>query len=150
MQSWCGPARRSIVQIRRQLNVTTSDRSLAIFLRVVGTSALLSIGAVVMPFAWMTAIHRGLGLGDMPDAPVVEYLARTVSAFYAFFGAVCLIAASDLERYRSLAWFVGAALAVMGATFFVVDVVAGMPEWWCAVEGPLTVLLGGVIALLSR
>jgi hypothetical protein len=34
----------------------------------------------------------------MPTAPVVEHLARSVSTFYALFGALCLVVASDGER----------------------------------------------------
>jgi hypothetical protein len=35
----------------------------------------------------MGAARRWLGLGEMPTGPVVEYLGRSLSAFYAVTGA---------------------------------------------------------------
>jgi hypothetical protein len=70
--------------------MTRADKALAIFLRCLGVGSLFALVAVVMPFSWMVAAHRWLGLGEMPSCPVVEYLARSVSAFYALFGALCL------------------------------------------------------------
>jgi hypothetical protein len=58
------------------------------FLRIPG---LFGLDAVFVPLSWMDATHRWLGLGEMPTAPVVEYLARSVSAFYAVLGALCLV-----------------------------------------------------------
>jgi hypothetical protein len=86
----------------------------------------------------------------LPSAPVVEYLARTLSAFYAMFGALCLLVATDLERYRPVAWFLGAAQVVMGIVFIGVDLAAGMPTWWIAYEGPSEVVIGAVMMVLAR
>jgi hypothetical protein len=52
---------------------------------------------------------------------VVEYLARSLSAFYAVTGALCLLVASDLERYRPLVRFQGVAFAVMSVVLLGVD-----------------------------
>src|SRR5207245_2395751 len=106
--------------------------------------------AVVMPTSWMAATHRWLGLGEMPTAPVVEYLARSVSAFYVLFGALCLVVASDLERYRPLVGFLGVAFALMSVVLLGVDLAAGMPLWWSASEGPCGVVLGVLMFVLAR
>jgi hypothetical protein len=98
----------------------------------------------------MVTIHRWLGLGEMPTTPVVEYLARSLSAFYAFFGAVLLLAATDLERYRPLVRFLGLGLAVVGLILLAVDFTAGMPWWWSTFEGPLWVVIGVVMLILAR
>ena len=76
--------------------MTKSDKALVILLRFVGVGALFALVAVFMPFSWMAATHRWLGLGEMPTGPVVEYLARSLSAFYAVMGALCLVVAADL------------------------------------------------------
>jgi hypothetical protein len=73
----------------------------------VGVTAVFALVAVVMLPSWMAATHRRLGLGEMPTTPVVEYLARSVSASYAVTGARCLVVAADLERYRPLVRFPG-------------------------------------------
>src|SRR5262249_40364885 len=94
--------------------MTKSDKALVILLRFVGVTALFALVAVFMPFSWMVATHRWLGLGEMPTGPVVEYLAHSLSAFYAIMmGALCLVLATDLERYRPLVRFLGVAFALM-------------------------------------
>src|SRR6516162_3905344 len=102
--------------------MTKSDKVLAIILRCSGVVSLFALVAVVMPFSWMVVTHRSLGLGEMPDGPVVEYLARSVSAFYALFGALFLLVASDLERYRPVVRFLGVALALVGFILLGVDI----------------------------
>ena len=131
--------------------MTKSDKVLVFLLRYLGgIPGLLALVPVFMPFSWMVATHRWLGLGEMPTAPVVEYLARSVSAFYALFGALCLVVASDLERYRPLVRFLGMAFALMGLVLLGVDLTAGMPWWWSAFEGPPGVLFGALIYILAR
>jgi hypothetical protein len=107
--------------------MTKSDKVLVLLLRIVGVGALFALVAVFMPFSWMAATHRWLGLGEMPTGPVVEYLARSLSAFYAIMGALCLVLTTNLERYRPLVRFLGVAFAVMSVVLLGVDVAAGMP-----------------------
>src|SRR5262249_10596516 len=85
-----------------QMAMTRADKVLVVLLRCLGVGSLFALVAVVMPFSWMVATHRWLGLGGVPDGPVVEDLARSLSAFYALFGALFLLVAADLERYRPL------------------------------------------------
>ena len=115
--------------------MTKSDKALVLLLRFVGVPALFALVAVFMPSSWMAATHRWLGLGEMPTGPVVEYLARSLSAFYAVMGALCLVLTTDLERYRPLVRFLGVAFALMSLVLFGVDLAAGMPWWWSASEG---------------
>ena len=130
--------------------MTKSDKVLVILLRFVGVGALFALVPVFMPFSWMAATHRWLGLGEMPTGPVVEYLARSVSAFYALFGALCLVVASDLERYRPLVRLLGVAFALMSLVLLGVDLAAGMPWWWTASEGPGGVVFGALLIVLAH
>ena len=130
--------------------MTKSDKVLVILLRIVGVSALFALVAVFMPVSWMAATHRWLGLGEMPTGPVVEYLARSLSAFYAVMGALCLVLATDLERYRPLVRFLGVAFALMSLVLLGVDLAAGMPWWWSASEGPGGVVFGALLFVLAR
>jgi hypothetical protein len=130
--------------------MTRTDKALVLLLRIVGVGALFALVAVFMPWSWMAATHRWLGLGEMPTAPVVEYLARSVSAFYALVGALCLVMAAALERYRPLVRFLGVAFALMSMVFLGVDLAAGMPWWWSASEGPGGVVFGALLFVLAR
>ena len=130
--------------------MTRADKTLVILLRILGVTALFALVAVFMPVSWMAATHRWLGLGEMPTGPVVEYLARSLSAFYAIMGALCLVVAADLERYRPLVRFLGVAFALMSVVLLGVDLAAGMPWWWSASEGPGGVVFGALLFYLAR
>jgi hypothetical protein len=130
--------------------MTRADKALVLLLRFVGVGSLFALVAVFMPSSWMAATHRWLGLGEMPTGPVVEYLARSLSAFYALFGAICLVLASDLERYRPLVRFLALAGVLMSLVVLGVDLAAGMPWWWSASEGPGGVVFGALLFVLAR
>jgi mannose-6-phosphate isomerase-like protein (cupin superfamily) len=130
--------------------MTRADKALVILLWLLGVTGLLALIAVFMPMSWMAATHCALGMGEMPTASVVEYLARSVSAFYAVFGALCLVLAADLDRYRPVVRFLGVAFALMSVVLFGVDLAAGMPLWWSAAEGPRGIVLGVLIFVLAR
>ena len=129
--------------------MTRADKALVLLLRFVGVPALFALVAVFMPVSWMATTHRWLGLGEMPTGPVVEYLARSLSAFYAVMGALCLVVAADLGRYRPLVRFLGAAFALMSVVLLGVDLAAGMPRWWSASEGPRGLVFGALLFALA-
>jgi hypothetical protein len=58
--------------------------------------------------------------------------------------------ASDLDRYRPLVRFFGVCLALLGIVFTCVDLAAGMPWWWTALEGPGAVPVGALVYFLVR
>ena len=63
--------------------MSNHEHFLQLFLRIIGTTSLTAAFFVFVPQAWLEAIHQQLGLGNLPAAPVVSYLARSTSAFYA-------------------------------------------------------------------
>ena len=130
--------------------MTRADKAVVLLLRILGVGGLLALVPVFMPFAWMAAAHRWLGLGEMPAALVVEYLARSASALYALLGALFLVVASDLGRYRPLVQFLGVAFTLLVPVFLFIDLAAGMPWWWIAAEGPATVVVSAVLFVLAR
>ena len=120
------------------------------YLRLVGTVSLLALPCALMPFSWMDATHRWLGLGPLPAAPVVPYLARSLSLFYALLGGLLWTASFDLPRHRAMLSYVGSAMVLFGLTLCWVDFAAGLPKWWVAYEGPWDAMLGALILLLNR
>ena len=73
-----------------------------------------------------------------------------VPALFALAGALCLVVAADLERYRPLVRFLGVAFALMSVALLGVDLAAGMPWWWSASEGPGGVVFGALLFVLAR
>jgi hypothetical protein len=127
-----------------------AERKLMLFLRFVGGVMVLAFVAVVMPFGWMDAIHRLAGLGALPNAPIVHYLTRSASTLYAGYGLVLWFYSRDVKRYRPAIQFQGRLAMGFGVIMLAVDLMAGMPWHWTAMEGPVVIVLGLVITALVR
>lgn len=123
---------------------------LVLLLRFIGVVGLSALVGVLMPTSWMVVTHRWVGLGAMPPHPAVEYLARSLSAFHVFLGAVCLTLVSNVERYLTLIGLLGVVFIFLGASFTGICLATGMPWWWTALEGPHELLVGTVIFFLVR
>jgi hypothetical protein len=130
--------------------MTRQERLLKLVLRIIGSAALLALFAVIMPYSWMNAIHKWLGMGELPSEPIVGYLARSTSAFYALLGGLMWVVSFDLHRYRPVLIYIGAAVIFFGVALFAVDLLEGMPLWWILGEGPFNVIFGVVIFTLAR
>ncbi len=115
--------------------ITSADKRLRMLLRVIGVLTLLALFAVFTPKSWMASTHEWLGLGELSDAPIVQNLSRSVSAFYALFGAVCLVLAADPERYRLLVRYLGVVVTLCGVALIGIELMAKMPRWWTASKG---------------
>ena len=131
----------------------TADRChriLVMLLQVGGGLACMAVFAIFLPTAWMAAIHRWLELGEFPDAAVTQYLARSVSAFYAMFGGLTILASLDVRRFGPVITYLAIAAMAFGVVITGVDVMAKMPTYWTLAEGPPTFVIGLVILLLNR
>jgi hypothetical protein len=106
-----------------------------VVLRALGVLDLLALGAVFLPLHWMAVAHAWLGLGTMPEGPLVGYLARSASALYALHGALILFLSFDVRRYWSLITFLAVLAVLHGAVMLGIDIAEGMPVWWTAIEG---------------
>ncbi len=127
-----------------------AERWLRFLLRAVGVACLFAIPAIFMPRAWMAAIHEWAGLGKFPEGAIVEYLARSVSAFYAMFGGLCLIAGSDTKRYATIITYVSWLGVIYGLLMAAVNAVIGLPLSWVLGEGLTAAPTGIVLLLLQR
>ena len=125
------------------------NQLLRLLLRIVGTAGLFAIIAVVMPYSWMNAIHKWLGMGELPTGPIVRYLARSTSAFYALLGGLFWLVSFDLRRHRVVLCYLGIVVVIFGAVLFIVDLLEGMPLHWSLTEGPFNVGFGILILVLS-
>lgn len=128
----------------------TRERFLILFLRIVGTVAGSAALCAVMPVRAMDATHRALGMGPLPGGPIVEYLARSTSAFYALLGGLLWIISLDLPRYRPLVRLTGVAFVALGALLLWTDLRAGLPWFWQLAEGPLDMLFGVILLCAGR
>src|SRR6185295_6278143 len=121
------------------------ERLLVVVLRVSGSGLTLAFLAMLLPVDWMAATHPWLGLGPFPRTPIVDYLTRSIAALYGFHGVFVWIVSVDPERYRVFVWFAAAMNIVFGAMLLAIDLHAGMPAIWTAIEGPSIMAIGGAI-----
>ena len=120
-----------------------------LLLRLAGAVEILAFVAVVMPRAWMEASHEWLGLGAMPDGPILIFLIRQASYAYGMHGILLWIIASDVVRYRPLVIFTGVTFLLAGPVFFLIDYTSGVPLWWTIGDTLGCGLFGGALLWLS-
>ena len=122
---------------------------LVVVLRAFGVLDLCALGAVFLPLRWMAAAHAWLGLGPMPEGPLVGYLARSASALYALHGAAVFFISFDVRRYWRLITFLAAVALLHGAIMLGIDLAERMPMWWTSVEG-LGFAATGAVVLIAQ
>ena len=130
--------------------MTSRQRMLRALLRVTGGAALLAVPCIFLPDTWMNAIHRRLGLGELPGEPIVGYLTRSASVLYAALGGLLWVLASDPGRYAPAIRYMGVVFVVFGVTLLAVDIAQRMPLWWALAEGTINIGLGIAVILLAR
>ena len=111
---------------------------------------MLAIVALVMPHSWMAAVHEWLGMGLLPDKPIVDYLARYGSALSVVYGVVVLVLATDVHRYARLIALQAIMIMVFSAVGCVFGWRAGMPAWWMASDVASCWLFCGAMLWLQR
>ena len=126
------------------------EPALRFMLRFFGTMSLLAIPFIFAPYSVMDDIHQQLQLGTLPDEPIVGYLARSLSAFYALVGALFWKISFDLRRFRSLLIFLCGALTLLGGTLCFIDWWEGLPTVWKLWEGPFIIIAASAMLSLSR
>jgi hypothetical protein len=130
--------------------MTPAERTVRTFLRVMAAVLLAALAAVVMPAAWMTATSEWLGLGDLPDRPLLSYLARSVSVLYGLHGAMTWFLSHDVRRYGPVIRFQAVVTMLCGVGLLALDAAVGMPAYWVLAEGPSVVAVGAVLLWLQR
>jgi hypothetical protein len=126
------------------------EKILIIILRLSGLLLITAFIAVLLPYDTMDRIHQQLGLGNLPQAPIVDYLARSVSFFYGMHGVIVLYISFNLRKYLSLLKLLCFLGFLFGITLFLIDINAPMPARWTFAEGPIVVTLNLVVYILVK
>ena len=127
------------------------ENHLKVLLQVFGAVTVIALFHFVMPRSWMAVVHEWLGMGVLPEAPVVEYLARTTSALYGFLGGLYLVLATDVRRYARVIAYSAVATLFLSAVNTALCLRAGMPAWWMWSDVAACWLFGlGVLLLQWR
>jgi len=125
------------------------EKLLVWLLRIAGATEILAFIAVVMPRSWMEIANAAVGLGEMPDGPLLMFMIRQASYTYGVHGLSLWLLATDVDRFRPLIIFNGIAFLIAAPVFVLIDLSAGMPWWW-TVSDPLSCgLFGAALLFLS-
>ena len=117
-----------------------AQTALVVLLRVAGLLALTALVFVFVPFGWMQDAARWLSLAEPVPTPLNHYLTRSLSAMYAFHGALLVYLSLDAVRYAPLARFLAGMGLGFGVLLFGLDYLVGMPAFWTFGEGPVVVI----------
>jgi len=128
--------------------LTRPETALKWALRINGAITLTALVAVFMPLEWMAQTHNRLGMGPLPQAPIVEYLARTISAMYAIHGGLCFVLSTNVRRFGPVITYVATIEMLFAGLLLWIDAKAKMPALWIAMEAPTVIVVSGVILTL--
>lgn len=138
--------RRPLVMISQSRS--RRERLLVFLLRGTGIVMMTGLVFCVCPFAWMDSIHKAMGLGPLPNTPIMQYLTRSLSGMYAYLGMMLWFLAGDIRRHRGTLAFLSITGLFFSVGIIILDWTAGMPWFWTAAEGPATLLLCVVLLYL--
>ena len=128
------------------MRLNPADTFVVLLLRIGAMLTGAGFFAVLLPVGWMASTHAWLGLGVFPRTAIVDYLARSVAAFYGFHGLMLYLISTDVVRYRPLVWFAAAMSVAFGVMLIGIGLHAGLPAYWVAGEGPSVIAIGCVLA----
>lgn len=127
------------------------QRLLQLVLWLAGGTMVLAIVAVFMPRTWIVLAHdEWLDFGQFPEAPIVEYLARALSGFYAMVGGFFLLAAGKPRQYAvPLRYFV-VMMMLLAVAMVPIGSLCGMPLWWTLGDAASMVSFGVAVIWLQH
>lgn len=115
------------------------ERIIKFLLILMGISCVPAIIPAVMPLAWIQGTHEWLGLGEFPEQPIAEYLARGMSVLCAFYGGLVLVLSRDVRRFLPIIRYQAIYLCVVSplggwmamnsgieSKYFVIDALGGL------------------------
>ena len=127
------------------------ERLLKLILQINGGVMATALVAVFLSHDQMAIIHnKWLGLKEFPKGIIVDYLARSLSAFYAIMGILYLVLARDIRAHATIITFMAWASICFGTASIVINLQLDFPAWWTWGEGPFIILFGTAILWLQR
>jgi hypothetical protein len=131
-------------------DTTWAERALALWLLAAGLLCASAVVPVAMPLSWHAATHAWLGLGEFPEQPIAEYLARGMSGMCMFYGLLLIYFSRDVRKYRGIITFqvIALMLILVGATLAFWN--SGLPRWWVLGDVFAVWIFGLVVLFLQR
>ena len=97
------------------------ENILKLILRLSGALLVLAFIAVFLPYEIMNVLHNQMGLGKLPQIPIVDYLARSVSLFYGIHGVFVIYISFNIRHYVKFLKLLCILGFIFGVTIFFID-----------------------------
>ena len=134
--------------MKEQTELRGSAWLISWLLWLLGWFTMLAWLAAIMPLSWMDQVHQWLGLGKLPEGPIVPYLARSTSGLYGLHAVVVLYLSYHLRRFWDFIPALFTAHIVLGLLLLYTGITAPLPAWWTVGEGPGLIGFAVVILVL--
>lgn len=115
----------------------------------VGIGCVSAIFPALMPLSWIQETHEWLGLGEFPEAPIAEYLARGMSVMCVFYGGVALVIARDVMRYLPVIRFQAIFICILAPVGLFLSLRTGLPAKYLVMDAAGAVLMMLPVLILS-
>lgn len=126
------------------------NRRLQLWLRFCAGAMGLAFLAAFLPTAWMLRSSTMLGIEPLPDLPLFQYLARSLSLLYALYGSLMWVTASDPRRFAPVVTYMAVGDVLFGTLVGALDLYVGMPVWWALTDFSMATTGGLVTLFLQR
>ncbi len=121
-----------------------SPHFVALSLRVLAAFIALNSLTVFLPESWIDSVLVWCGVGHVPDSMLFRYLLRGAGVLLLALAVLIWIVASDVARYQPLAITISLIFVIGAPVSWLIDILVGLPFWWCILDSAICVLGGGI------
>ena len=118
-------------------------------LRIVAIFVIVNGLSLMLPQRWIDLFLVWSGLEHLPQTPIVRWLLVGSALLMLSFGVLIWVIASDVVRYQPVVLTIVAIFLASAPLTCWIDVVAGLPRWWCVADFA-SFLLAGAVPLVCR
>lgn len=109
-----------------------------------GLPGALLPGIAAEKFSWL------MDLGQPPLGPLMIYLSGNAGFIYVVLGVLVWAISNDPVRHRPLVVLMGWLLVIGGPAYLSIDLQAGLPAWWIALDSVACLAVGSGILWACR
>lgn len=109
---------------------------------------ILNAVSVLLPLRWIESVLVWCGVGSIPNAVLFQYLLRGSGFLLISIGVLIWVIAGDVVRYRPLVITIICIFLAGAPVSLWIDVLVGLPRWWCVLDVTICLVGGGLPLLL--
>lgn len=112
--------------------------------------AFTGLPAIVFPALAIEKLSWIIGFGQPPNAPMLFYVTGGGAYLYVAVGVLTVVIVRDVVRYRPLVLANGWIYLVGCPGFLWINLTAGLPWWWAALDSVSCLVIGVLLLWACR